>query len=144
MPMLLLWRKRDGVPPADFITSFMPRSALGLEAGSCWTAEFITGTQAPAGEGGHVSIDYRGPRCGCGKLGCIEALAAGPAIGCVGRAPSWRPDTLAPRFSISPEGDVTAVTSEMVGQAYADGDSLAREILQETVEIADSVDRQHH
>ena len=29
---------------------------------------------------------------------------------------------------------MTAVTSEMVGQAYADGDPLAREILQETVE----------
>jgi len=28
-----------------------------------------------------MSIDYNGPVCGCGKRGCIEALAAGPAIG---------------------------------------------------------------
>lgn len=28
-----------------------------------------------------MSIDYRGPLCGCGKRGCIETLAAGPAIG---------------------------------------------------------------
>jgi len=38
------------------------------------------GRTGAAGEGGHVSIDYRGPLCGCGKPGCIEAFAAGPAI----------------------------------------------------------------
>src|SRR5258708_7984266 len=38
------------------------------------------GRTGSAGEGGHMSIDYRGPRCGCGKLGCIEAHASGPAI----------------------------------------------------------------
>jgi glucokinase len=38
------------------------------------------GKTGAAGEGGHVSIDYRGPRCGCGKLGSVEALAPGPAI----------------------------------------------------------------
>jgi predicted NBD/HSP70 family sugar kinase len=58
-----------------------------------------------AGEGGHMSIDYRGPVCGCGKHGCIEALAAGSAIGARARA------------------------------QIAAGDSLAREALRETVEM---------
>jgi glucokinase len=33
------------------------------------------------------------------------------------------------------KGDVSAVTSELVGQAYTAGDPVAREVLQETVEI---------
>ena len=33
-----------------------------------------------AAEGGHVTIDYHGPKCGYGKRGCIEALCSGPAI----------------------------------------------------------------
>jgi glucokinase len=32
-------------------------------------------------------------------------------------------------------GNIDSVTSEMVGQAYAAGDPLAREVLQETVEL---------
>jgi glucokinase len=38
------------------------------------------GRTGAAAEGGHMSIDYNGPRCACGKPGCIETLAAGPAI----------------------------------------------------------------
>src|SRR5580704_8417270 len=38
------------------------------------------GRTGAAAEGGHLSINYEGPRCGCGKRGCIEVLAAGPAI----------------------------------------------------------------
>lgn len=33
-----------------------------------------------AGELGHLVIDPSGPRCACGKHGCVEALAAAPAI----------------------------------------------------------------
>ena len=31
-------------------------------------------------EGGHLSLNPHGHRCGCGQRGCIEALAAGPAV----------------------------------------------------------------
>lgn len=33
-----------------------------------------------AGEIGHIQIDPEGPECGCGHRGCLETLAAGPAI----------------------------------------------------------------
>lgn len=33
-----------------------------------------------AGSLGHVIVDATGPRCACGAHGCVEALAAGPAI----------------------------------------------------------------
>jgi glucokinase len=82
-----------------------------------------------------VSIDYRGPVCSCGKRGCIEILASGRAIGARARtklaAEPARPSTI---LELA-KGSVAAVTSEMVGQAYAAGDALAREILQETVDV---------
>ncbi|PRY50780.1 glucokinase [Knoellia remsis] len=33
------------------------------------------------GEIGHVTVDPGGPRCGCGRLGCLEAVASAGAIG---------------------------------------------------------------
>jgi len=33
-----------------------------------------------AGELGHIIIDTKGPKCGCGANGCLEALASGIAI----------------------------------------------------------------
>ena len=113
---------------------FYATIGTGIGSGIVLDGRIYHGHSGAAGEGGHVSIDYRGPRCGCGKLGCIEALAAGPAIAGRARAKLGTGHSSS-RILERSKGDVTAVTSEMVGQAYADGDSLAREILQETVEI---------
>ena len=38
------------------------------------------GRTGGAGEGGHVTINFRGPLCGCGKRGCVELYASGTAI----------------------------------------------------------------
>jgi glucokinase len=48
-----------------------------------------------AGEIGHVPIDSAGPRCVCGQYGCLEAIAAGPAIAAYAAAamPERRPST---------------------------------------------------
>jgi len=107
----------------------------GIGTGIVFDGRIYHGKTGSAGEGGHQSIDYRGPVCGCGKRGCIEALAAGPAIGARARSKLRAEPT--PRSAILDlaKGDVAAVTSEMVGQAYAAGDPLAKEILEETVEL---------
>jgi predicted NBD/HSP70 family sugar kinase len=55
--------------------------STGIGTGIIINKRVYHGKNGVAGEGGHVSIDYRSPwRCGCGTLGCIEALAAGPAM----------------------------------------------------------------
>ncbi len=91
------------------------------------------GRTGAAAEGGHMSIDYRGPRCGCGKPGCIEVLASGPAIAKRARAKieGGRSSTLLDLAG----GQLDRVSSEMVGQAYAAGDPVAAEVLKETVEV---------
>ena len=114
---------------------FYATLGTGIGTGIVFHGRIYHGYTGAAGEGGHVSIDYRGPRCNCGKLGCIEALAAGPAI--AKRAQAKLRETPARTSAILDlaQGEVNAVTSEMVGKAYAAGDALAREVLQETAEL---------
>ncbi len=59
---------------------FYATIGTGIGTGIILEGKIHHGRTGAAGEGGHVSIDYRGPRCGCGKPGCIEVYAAGPAI----------------------------------------------------------------
>jgi len=114
---------------------FYATIGTGIGTGIVFDGNIYHGHTGAAGEGGHVSIDYRGPVCGCGKHGCIEILAAGPAIAARARAKISAAPSRGGSILDLAHHDVAAVTSEMVGQAYAAGDPLAREILQETVEL---------
>ena len=40
----------------------------------------IRGADGVAGEIGHMCVERGGPRCGCGRRGCVEAIASGPSI----------------------------------------------------------------
>jgi glucokinase len=82
-----------------------------------------------------VSIDYRGPVCGCGKRGCIEILAAGPAIGARARAKITAEPSRGKTILDLVRGDVSSITSQHVGQAFESGDPLARDVLEETVRL---------
>ena len=116
-------------------TVFYACIGTGIGTGIVFGGRIYHGRTGAAAEGGHVTIDYHGPVCGCGKPGCIEILAAGPAIARRARAKlSERPlrESALRGFG---HGDANAVTSEMVGQAAAAGDPLAHEVLLETVEL---------
>jgi len=113
---------------------FYATIGTGIGAGIVLDGHIYHGKTGSAAEGGHQSIDYRGPICGCGKHGCIEILAAGPAIGARARAKFAGGSRHSTMLDLA-DGNVAAVTSEMVGKAYAAGDPLAREVLAETVEL---------
>jgi len=109
---------------------FCTTIGTGIGTGIVFDDRIYHGRTGAAAEGGHNTIDYRGPRCGCGKLGCIEALAAGPAI--ARRAAAKIADGRSSSILEHASGPHAHVTSEMVGRAYAAGDALAKEVLQET------------
>ena len=113
---------------------FYATIGTGIGTGIVFDGRIYHGKTGSAGEGGHMSIDYRGPVCSCGKRGCIEVLAAGPAIGMRARAKFAGPQRTSMILDLA-KGNVASITSELVGQAYAGGDPLAGEILQETVEV---------
>lgn len=114
---------------------FYATIGTGIGTGIVFDGKIYHGATGSGGEGGHVTIDYRGPVCACGKRGCIETLAAGPAIGARARAKIASNSLNVSSMLDLAGGDVAAVTSEKVGQAYATGDAMAREVLLETVEL---------
>ncbi|HEY6185480.1 MAG TPA: ROK family protein [Terriglobales bacterium] len=107
----------------------------GVGTGILIDGNIYYGRTGAAGEGGHVTIDHKGPRCGCGKHGCIEALIAGPAIAKRARTKiEVQPSSGKAILEIS-GGNLDLITSESIGKAYGSGDPLAREILLETIEF---------
>jgi glucokinase len=124
-----IWRAGRGYKNVFYVTI-----GTGIGTGIVLDGKILHGRTGAAGEGGHVSIDYRGPRCACGKHGCIETLAAGPAIGKAARARlAEKSDESSVLLELT-GGKIDAVTSETVGQAFAKGDRVAREVLEQTVE----------
>jgi len=110
---------------------FYATIGTGIGTGIVFDGKIYHGKTGSAAEGGHVSIDYRGPVCKCGKRGCIEILASGTAIGVRARAKIAADLARAKTMLDLAKGG--EVSSEHVGKAFAAGDPLAREILEETV-----------
>lgn len=54
--------------------------STGVGGGIIINGELLTGTHAFAGHIGHIQSDPHGPLCGCGRIGCVEAIASGRAI----------------------------------------------------------------
>jgi glucokinase len=113
---------------------FYATVGTGIGTGIVFDGRIYHGHTGAAGEGGHTTIDYRGPVCGCGKHGCIEALAAGPAIAARARAKLASASRQSAMVELA-NGDIHSVTTEMVGRAAAAGDPLAREVMGDTVEL---------
>ena len=109
---------------------FCATIGTGIGTGIVFDGRIYHGRTGAAAEGGHNTIDYRGPRCGCGKLGCIEALASGPAI--ARRASEMIAAGRSSSILEQAGGRLDQITSEMVGRAYLAGDLLAKEVLQQT------------
>ncbi|HWZ77311.1 MAG TPA: ROK family protein [Candidatus Sulfotelmatobacter sp.] len=114
---------------------FYATIGTGIGTGIVFDAAIYHGKTGSAGEGGHVSIDYRGPVCLCGKRGCIEILAAGPAIGARARAKVAAEPSRGKTILDLVKGDISSITSQHVGKAFESGDPLAREVLEETVHL---------
>ncbi len=112
---------------------FCTTIGTGIGTGIVFDGHIYHGRTGAAAEGGHMTIDYRGPRCGCGKMGCIEALASGPAI--ARRAATKIAAGRSSSILDLAHGQVDHITGEMVGRAYRAGDALARELLEETAEF---------
>ncbi len=123
-----LWGSGRGYRNVFYVTI-----GTGIGTAILLDGRIFHGRTGAAAEGGHMTIDYRGPQCGCGKPGCIEVLASGPAIARRARA---KIETGRSSSLLDLAGGMLAhVTSEMVGEAGSAGDAVANEVLQETVEL---------
>ncbi len=99
--------------------------STGVGGGWVLNGQPWRGAEGMAGEIGHVVVDPNGPRCLCGKQGCVERLASGPYI--AQRAREWlaeQPDRGQVLRSLVGD-DASQVTAQLVSQAAAQGDELA-------------------
>jgi len=112
---------------------FYATLGTGIGTGIIFDKKIYHGRTGLAAEGGHMTIDLNGPRCGCGKPGCAEILCAGPAIAV--RARAKLAGGGASRMLELAGGDLKQLRAEHVGEAYREGDKLATEVLQETAHL---------
>lgn len=54
--------------------------STGVGGGIILNHKLFTGTNGVAGHIGHSLADPNGERCGCGRIGCVEAVASGRAF----------------------------------------------------------------
>jgi glucokinase len=95
----------------------------GVGGGLIVNGTVYHGAHGGAGEIGHMVVRAGGPRCGCGRAGCLEAMAARDAVGRyviqqVGRG----------RQTVLTEilhGNLLALTSRDLGIAIAQSDAVA-------------------
>ena len=112
---------------------FYATIGTGIGAAIIFNGKIYHGRTGAAAEAGHMGIEHDGPQCPCGKKGCIEFLASGPAIA---RRARKKLATSSKSLLLEMAGrNIEAVTGEMVGQASAAKDPLAMEVVAETVDL---------
>ncbi len=101
----------------------------GIGGGLILDGRLYRGTNDLAGEIGHQTILMNGPLCGCGKRGCLEALASGPAIARLAReSMMYGRHKRVLALAGGRPGDITAAH---VVDAAREGDTFAIQVLEE-------------
>lgn len=108
----------------------------GIGAGIISGGKLYRGTKGCAGDIGHIGIDGEAALCPCGNKGCLEIIAAGPAIAKSGKhaAEEGRSEYLSQ--CVKKQGYITA---KDVGAAADHGDLTCLEIIKESGRTIGSV-----
>jgi glucokinase len=98
----------------------------GIGGGLVINGQLHLGIGGTAGELGHMTIDFNGPKCGCGNYGCLETYASGPAISAAGMKAVTQ--GLTTRIAEFCEYDLNRITPELIARAAQAGDEIAKGI----------------
>lgn len=72
--------------------------STGVGGGLILGGRLVNGPTGNAGHIGHVVVDPDdGPRCACGAIGCLEAIARGPALASWALSQGWHPTPTTPK-----------------------------------------------
>ena len=93
-----------------------------IGGGAVLNGKLFRGATGNALEIGHMTVSTEGPRCGCGNLGCAEALGSGTAIG------KRAKEAVLSNVTTSLK-NYDNVTSKEVFKEAANGDRVAKNIL---------------
>lgn len=98
----------------------------GIGCGIISHGEVYRGADGAAGDVGHICVDYNGPVCRCGNQGCLEIMAAGPAIAAEAQARAEAGESTFLAARLAERGTLTATD---VGDAAAAGDRASLDII---------------
>jgi glucokinase-like ROK family protein len=116
-----LWRLHRDLP--NFI---VVKIGTGIGCGIVCNGMIYRGSNGSAGDVGHICVDPAGARCHCGNQGCVEIMAAGPAIARMGTAAANAGESAQLAQILAANG---VITPEDVGQASRGGDVAANAII---------------
>ncbi len=123
------WLHGAGLGVADLVCVFV---GTGIGGGVISGGRMLHGCSNTAGEVGHMTVVTDGRKCSCGGRGCVEAYAGGWAL--AARAQErLQDDPEIGRAILDQAGDAQSVTAATIGQAYLEGDDLARQIIEEAI-----------
>jgi glucokinase-like ROK family protein len=117
-----LWRLKRSL--SNFLVI---KIGTGIGCGIVCHGEVYRGAAGSAGDVGHICVDQEGPRCHCGNLGCVEAMAAGPAITRMAVQAAEAGESTVLAEVLRSQGRIEALD---VGQASRAGDPAANAIVQ--------------
>lgn len=89
--------------------------STGIGGGIVSGGRVVWGATGQAGEVGHMVLEPAGPPCGCGKKGCLEALAGGASLARQGSQALGQQITARTLVDLARAGDVKA--QDLVAQA---------------------------
>jgi len=92
----------------------------GIGGGIYAGGRLLRGHRGMASEPGHVQLDPDGPPCGCGRNGCLEALASGTALARIAREVATGEGA-----ALLPGGDGSEITGKTVAETARRKDPVA-------------------
>lgn len=101
----------------------------GIGGGCVYDGQIIRGKTASCMEIGHIQVDPAGPLCGCGKRGCLEAVASRLVIASQVAAAAYRGQ--APYLLAAAGTDLRNIRSGALASSIANGDTRVEEIVRE-------------
>lgn len=91
--------------------------STGVGGGVVSNGRLVTGSGGLAGHLGHTLADPNGPVCGCGRVGCVEAIASGRGI------------------SAAAQGHLAGCDAKTIFARAAEGDEQACTLVQRSAQV---------
>jgi glucokinase len=112
------------------IDSFvMVTLGTGVGGGIIHKKKLLRGEIGSAGEIGHLSIDYNGPKCNCGSFGCVESYVGNNYL--VKRIQSELKEHNDSKILALINGDPDLLTPLIIQKAMLEGDEYAESIVKD-------------
>ena len=99
----------------------------GIGGGFVYDGELLRGKRGSCLEVGHIQVTSGGPLCGCGRRGCLEAVASRLAICGAAVQAAYRGD--APYLMSKYGTDLANIRSKALSESIANGDKIIEDIV---------------